>query len=110
MTGDENPYRILGLQPSASGGEVKSAYFERVRRHGPERSPEAFKRIRAAYEALKDEKSRAEADLFLLCMEFGPVPEIDLRKELPPAPEIGLDALLGIVDWEIHADRFPGTP
>lgn len=61
-----DPYAVLGLTRSAGAGEIKKAYFEQVRLHPPEREPEAFKRIRAAYEQLRDPEKRTETDMLLL--------------------------------------------
>ena len=62
----ESPYQILGVDRDATEAQVKAAYFAKVRQHPPERDPEGFKRIRAAYEQLKASKDRAETDLFLI--------------------------------------------
>ncbi|MCU0491483.1 MAG: J domain-containing protein [Chloroflexaceae bacterium] len=61
-----DPYAILGLPRNASAADIKQAYFALVRRHPPEREPEMFKRIRAAYEQLRDPPQRAETDMLLL--------------------------------------------
>ena len=47
-----DPYQVLGVSPGASLEDIRRAYWEQVRAHPPEREPEAFKRIRAAYEQL----------------------------------------------------------
>jgi curved DNA-binding protein CbpA len=47
-----DPYQVLGLEPGASPEEVRQAYFQKVRAHPPERDPEMFKAVRAAYEQL----------------------------------------------------------
>jgi curved DNA-binding protein CbpA len=62
----ENPYQVLGLERNATEAEIKQAYFALVREHPPERDPEGFKRIRAAYEKLRAATDRAETDLFLI--------------------------------------------
>jgi len=62
----ENPYKILGVERTASESEIKQAYFALVREHPPERDPEGFKRIRAAYEKLRAGGERAETDLLLI--------------------------------------------
>jgi curved DNA-binding protein CbpA len=62
----DNPYQVLGIERDASEPEIKRAYFTLVREHPPERDPEGFKRIRAAYEQLRASKERAETDLFLI--------------------------------------------
>lgn len=59
-----DPYRVLGVQPGASPDEVRSAYFSQVRAHPPEKEPEVFKAIRAAYEKLGATEERD--DLFRL--------------------------------------------
>ena len=62
----EDPYKTLGLEYGATEIEIKHAYFNKVREHSPERDPEAFKRIRAAYETLRSSGERAKTDLFLI--------------------------------------------
>jgi curved DNA-binding protein CbpA len=62
----ENPYTLLGVLPTATAAEIKRAYFEQVRANPPERAPELFKQIRAAYERLNDPKKRVETDMLLL--------------------------------------------
>ncbi|MBW3624385.1 MAG: DnaJ domain-containing protein [Armatimonadetes bacterium] len=57
-------YQTLELTPGATPEEIKRAYFRLVRRHPPEKDPETFKNIRAAYETLKDEKARRDYDDF----------------------------------------------
>jgi curved DNA-binding protein CbpA len=62
----ETPYKILGVERTANEAEIKQAYFALVREHPPERDPEGFKRIRAAYEKLRAGAERAETDLLLI--------------------------------------------
>ena len=62
----DNPYKTLGVNQNATEAEIKHAYFNRVREHSPERDPEGFKRIRAAYEKLSAATVRAVTDLFLI--------------------------------------------
>lgn len=57
-------YLTLGLPPSASGEEIRRRYLELVRSHPPGREPEYSERIIAAYEALKDDRRRVDAELF----------------------------------------------
>ncbi len=61
LNGD--PYAALELAPGASAEEVRRAYFRLVRVYTPEVHPEEFKRIRAAYEALRSPLRRAELAL-----------------------------------------------
>jgi tetratricopeptide (TPR) repeat protein len=55
-------YETLGIKKTASNEEIKRAYFAMVRKYQPDRFPEEFKEIRAAYETLTDRKKRAEYD------------------------------------------------
>jgi curved DNA-binding protein CbpA len=55
-------YETLGVPKTAEGAEIKRAYFGLVREYQPDRFPEEFKRIRAAYETLMDGEKRAEYD------------------------------------------------
>ncbi len=61
-----DPYAVLGIDPQATLDEIKRAYFALVREHPPERDAEGFKRIRAAYEQLRDPDKRLEADMLRL--------------------------------------------
>jgi curved DNA-binding protein CbpA len=65
-TTPQDPYSVLGLERSADAAQIKQAYFALVRTHPPERDPEMFKRIRAAYERLRDPQQRLETDMLLL--------------------------------------------
>lgn len=62
----DNPYKVLGVERNATEAEIKQAYFALIREHPPERDPEGFKQIRAAYEKLRASGERAETDLFLI--------------------------------------------
>lgn len=81
-----NPYETLGLAQGATQAEIKKAYFALVRTHPPEREPVVFKRIRAAYERLRDPDQRAETDMQLL----RPWPDELGRKRRPPKLDTSL--------------------
>jgi hypothetical protein len=44
----------LGLEAPASTEAIRRAYLRSVRKHPPERDPEGFRRVRQAYELLRD--------------------------------------------------------
>lgn len=46
---------VLGLEGEASAQEIRKAYLLLVKKHKPDRDPEAFQRLRAAYERLMEE-------------------------------------------------------
>ena len=103
-----DPYAVLGVSPEATPSEVRAAYFAKVRAYPPERDPEGFKRIRAAYEQLRSPRMRAE--LTLLELRQGDA-EFDLGRlpdaPAPPFPASWLDHLIAIalaaVDTEVDA-------
>ena len=72
MSRSFDPYASLGVNRRADDDEIKRAYFEGVRRYPPEKDPERFKEIRAAYERIKSADKRAQTDLFLLQPPPGP--------------------------------------
>jgi len=101
----DNPYKVLGLERTASEAEIKQAYFALIRQSPPERDPEGFKRIRAAYEKLRGAGERAETDLLLIDERAGELKPADILHSdavLPPVPTtetirrdlIALEALL----------------
>jgi curved DNA-binding protein CbpA len=59
-----DPYEVLGIPADADTSTVRRRYLELVRDHPPERSPERFTEIRAAYEQLRDPVRRLEIQLF----------------------------------------------
>jgi curved DNA-binding protein CbpA len=92
-----DPYRVLGVPPTASQVEVKRAYFSLIRQYPPETEADKFKIVRAAYEKLKDTQRRGETDI------FRPQPPLDWE---PPELSLELDtafhpadALLALRRW-----------
>ena len=53
-----NPFELLKIPESAGDDEIRAAYLARVREYPPERAPEQFQAIRAAYDRIKTEKAR----------------------------------------------------
>lgn len=82
---EENPYEVMGLPPTSSEEDVRRAYFRLVREYPPEQDPEQFKRIRAAYDVLRDPVRRAEWDLFVA---LEPPPPLPSRRR--PKPDLAL--------------------
>jgi curved DNA-binding protein CbpA len=55
----ENPCEVLGISEEAGAEEVRAAYLRKVKEFPPERAPAEFERVRDAYDALRDPRSRA---------------------------------------------------
>lgn len=109
----QDPYAVLGLERSAGSDEIRRAYFGLVREHPPERHPEKFKQIRAAYERINTPERRARTDLFLLQPPPTPPkrrsPSFDLGVQ--PADILDLALKLGVQPLLDHDDfQHPKLP
>ncbi len=58
-----DPFTILGVDETADDAEIRRRYLSLVRDFPPDRAPERFQEIRAAYEAVGDERRRLEMRL-----------------------------------------------
>ncbi|MCP4692255.1 MAG: J domain-containing protein [Desulfobacterales bacterium] len=54
----------LGLEIGASDQEIRKRYLELIKRHTPEKDPEQFRKITAAYEKIKTPRLRIHTKLF----------------------------------------------
>jgi curved DNA-binding protein CbpA len=115
-----DPYAALGVSRDATLDEIKDAYFQLVRAHPPERDPEQFKVIRAAYDRVRTAERRIETDWLLLQPELplpaeGAAPAFDLsvhREDLLAAARALSD--LEQTDFRedfrpVHIDRSQGS-
>ena len=96
-----DPYEVLGITRTATAAELKQAYFALVRTHPPERDPEMFKQVRAAYERLRDPAARVETDMLLL--ERWPAPARSRRTpklDLAVQPADVISAARALTDLE----------
>ncbi|MDR3334061.1 MAG: DnaJ domain-containing protein [Treponema sp.] len=84
----KNYYEVLGIEKTADFQQIKRAYFGLVRQYPPERFPEEFKELRAAYETLSDGQKRAEYD------EIGGLPEpvVKLFQQAQKSNRMGMHA------------------
>jgi curved DNA-binding protein CbpA len=59
-----DPYHVLDLPADSGDEDIRRRYLELVRQFSPEKHPEKFAAIRAAYEQLKDLDTRLRYRLF----------------------------------------------
>jgi molecular chaperone DnaJ len=70
MTAKDDPYKLLGVERTATGKELREAYRKQALRYHPENNPgdgaaeRKFKQIAEAYELLQDPKRRTAYDRF----------------------------------------------
>ena len=110
----QDPYALLGVDRHGDEAAIKNAYFRLVREYPPERAPEKFQELRAAYDQVRSAEARAQTDLFLL----QPPPPLPRRRRLAydldvqPADIIALALELGLaglsIQEDFHEPRFPG--
>ncbi len=58
-----DPFLVLGVASDADDEEIKRRYLAQVRQYSPERDTERFQEIRAAFEQLRDHRSRLRVRL-----------------------------------------------
>jgi curved DNA-binding protein CbpA len=59
-----DPYQVMGIDPSSDSETIRKRYLALVREFSPERAPERFAEIRAAYETLRDPVTSLQMRLF----------------------------------------------
>lgn len=72
--------RVLGLEPQDGPDSIKRAYRRAVLEHPPDLDPDAFQRVREAYELLTNPMERAR-DMLLRPLPFVAAPRVELPKE-----------------------------
>jgi curved DNA-binding protein CbpA len=94
-----DPYEILGLTRDADESEIRRRYLELVREFPPDRAPERFTAIHAAYDALRDPARRLEAQLFQIETTRDSIEAIaaDLRRRLRET-RLPVDVLLNLAN------------
>jgi DnaJ-class molecular chaperone len=59
-----DPYRVLGVDLTASDEAIRAAYLAAIRESPPERDRERFESVREAYEAISNQRRRLAHELF----------------------------------------------
>lgn len=93
-----DPHAVLGVSADAGEAEIRARYLQLVREFPPDRAPERFAEIRAAYDQLRDPLRLLSRKIFALVTDDSlALLAGDLRQRLrgarPP-----LDKLLALAD------------
>lgn len=88
-------YRTLGVTPADDDETIRQAYLAAVRKHPPERDPEAFQRITNAYALIDTADKRIRRELA--------IPESKEAKD-------HFDTPMEAVSEFLHADIDPVPP
>lgn len=90
----EKPHETLGIDPATSADEARRRYLELVRQFPPDREPERFREIHAAYQAFIDPLLQARS---LVERQTTPRPWSELIEDAKQhAPRLPIDTLLGL--------------
>lgn len=93
-----DPYQVLGIDPSADSEAIRKQYLALVREFSPERAPERFAEIRAAYETLRDPVTSLGMRLFDIRFTETFDKLIADEKQQLWRKRIGTDVLLSLAD------------
>jgi hypothetical protein len=105
-----DPFAVLGLPRDAGEAEVRARYLDLVKQFPPDRDPEKFREIRAAYEAAKDPLVIAQR---LIEPPDDVVPEwadvLEAQRKIPP--QLTTAFLLSLGNREArHSDSTQAKP
>lgn len=92
------PHETLGVPSTATAAEVRSRYLQLVREFPPDRAPERFAEIRAAFDELRDPGPQLERRVLALHTNDS-LDELqdELRARLNPA-KLPMAALISLAD------------
>ncbi len=84
-----DPWKVLDLPPGAAETAIRQRYLDLVQQYPPEREPQRFAEVRAAYDTLRDPVRRLEEELFRL------------------EPTVSIDGILRRIHEECRKRRIP---
>lgn len=93
-----NLHEVFGLSPQASDEEIRNRYLQLVREFPPDRAPERFAEIRAAYDQLRDPLPRLERQLFHIGTEDSFAALMDNLRSRLKTKRLAVDAILSLAE------------
>ncbi len=91
-----DPFKFLGLPADASAELVRSRYLELVKKFPPEREPDKFRQLQAAYEAARDPLVLARRLLDLSAPDEPPSWRSVIDRHADQPPNMTVDFLLSL--------------
>lgn len=90
-----DPHEVLGLPADAGEAAIRDRYLRLVREFPPDRAPERFAAVRAAYDELRDPSSRLQRQLFNRTSDSFDALHTELLRRLQTA-RLPMDVLLSL--------------
>jgi curved DNA-binding protein CbpA len=94
----EDPYVVLGIGADADEGQIRQRYLQLVREHPPERDPQGFASVRAAYDQVRDPVVSLKRRLFDLTATDGIDQLISAQMQQNKTKRIPTELLLSLGD------------
>jgi len=107
-----DPFLILGLPREATEAEIRARYLELVKQFPPDRAPDKFREIRAAFEAAKDPMAIARRLVEPPNLNEEPLPwqaAIEAQEKIRPKLSAGFLLSLGNRNPNALADERPSS-
>lgn len=89
-----DPYQTLGVSADADDTAIRRRYLELTREFPPERHPEKFATLRAAYEKIRTIEDRAKYHLFAIVEDASIDTLIEETRCTPKRTRVKLTALI----------------
>lgn len=91
-----DPFLVLGLTVDASEQDVRARYLELIKESPPEKDPDRFRRIQAAYQLARDPLALANQLIELSSPLEPPSWESVLTQHAQQTPQMSVDFLLSL--------------
>ncbi|MCX4244119.1 J domain-containing protein [Paraliomyxa miuraensis] len=113
----DDPYVLLDVRPGASAEQIRRAYLRRVKVYKPDRHPAEFRRIREAYDRLREherwfdawrqasEVVRKAAEAAAAAAEAGEGRDADEEDGFEDEDDEDVDALIAALEEELREGR-----
>lgn len=91
-----DPFLVLGLPVDASEQDIRARYLELIKEFPPEKNPDRFRQIQAAYQLARDPLALAHQLIELSNPQEPPSWESVLAQHAQQTPQMSVDFLLSL--------------